>query len=150
MNSSLRFLIVSSCLFLACAAAQVYPQNPLFYQILKPRKGFDGKLTNRACLEYKGQTCKNEQIVSYDLADKGFRDRANGLKFVCNVAGKRFKLCLDKPGLCRMTSHQDCFLFICGDKTWTEEFLAASDYQFLLDSDVQCFNEDVYPFVGAK
>lgn len=84
------------------------PQHELSDQILKPRRGYDGKLTNRACLEYDGKECKKDNVISYDLSDSKFRETANKLDFICNIGGKRFKICMDQAAFCRKSTTQLC------------------------------------------
>lgn len=140
----LSFIILP--LLLSNCASPVYRQNPLIDQILKPRQGFDGKLTNRACLSYDGGRCIKEEIRAYDLSDSEFRESANKLHFICKIAGRRYKICLDKPGFCRHSYKESCFLFICSKGEKLEEYLPVSKYKFLMDSDAKCFNDEVYSF----
>jgi hypothetical protein len=52
-----------------------------------------------------------------------------------------FRICLDKPGLCRATF--EGFIF----KKRKEEYLPADKkYQFMIDAKTECFNEEAYPF----
>jgi hypothetical protein len=135
--------IVSFCLILlaSCATPQVELRHPLSQQILKPRPGYKG-LTNRACeaLNEKGE-CAGMVVKEYLLEDPVFRKTANDLKFICSVGGRRFKICLDQPGLCR-TTYEDCGWF-CKDKKKVE-YIPANQYQFLLDANTVCQNREIY------
>lgn len=122
------------------------PQHELNDQILKVRKGFEGSLTNRACLEYDGKKCKKDNITVYSLEDQKFRDTVNRLDFICNIGGKRFKVCIDKPGFCRKSSvcaWWDLAKLFC-EPAW--EYIPVSDFQFLIDSRARCFNKNKYSF----
>lgn len=125
----------------------VFTQNPLVYQILKPRPEYPGMLTNRACLKYDGEKCIEEDVDIYDMNDEAFREKANTLDFICNIGGRRFKICKDKPGFCRRTFKKKCWWKFCRKrKLRNEEYIPVEPYQFLLDANVKCFNKDRYPF----
>ena len=117
---------------------RVYGDVPLVEKTLKPRKGFDGKLTWRRCLKYEYQKCVEEHIATYDLTDEQTRKNLNSLNFRCRMNSKRWKICLDKPGLCHF--------YDCKKKTFwrkrrecKEEFLeVTTNYQFLLDAGLKC------------
>src|SRR5690349_12442922 len=96
--------------FLSCSSTQIYPQNPLASEILYPRPGHDGKLTNQTCvsLDKKGN-CTNWSVKEYDLNDEKVRAELNKLEFVCKIAGHRYKVCDTKPGFCHITFSQKCF-----------------------------------------
>lgn len=139
----LLLLLLSSCSF----NSQIYTPNPLASEILTPRPGHDGKLTNRTCSAYSGETCVTEKIVDYDLSDPTFRSTANTLNFICKIGGKRYKVCKDQPGFCRMTYHQNCTLGIfCGPNRETVEFLPIMPYQTILNLGVKCFSQSKYDF----
>ena len=82
-------------------------------------------------------------IKEYDLQDANFRKEANDFGFICNLGGKRYKICLDKPGFCRI-SYKNGFLGI--GKKKIEEYVPAVPYQYLIDANLKCFNKDEYPF----
>lgn len=142
-----------SCLFfiLGCAGPQIFPAHPLVDQILKPRVGHDGKLTNRTCLKIEKDKCVEEKIVDYEIADPVFRKTANDFHFLCNIAGRRFKLCLDKPGFCRFSSetYRCGFLKLGKCSKRIEEYLPAEPYKYLIDAKVRCFKKETYPFDGV-
>jgi hypothetical protein len=138
-TSWLFWLLLSSC-----AGPVIYPQHELSRQILSPRPGHTG-LVNRACAARDSERCTRWLTSEYSLEDPVFRDTANRLNFVCNVGGKRYRICRDKPGLCRIW-FTDCGLF-CSKKRH-EEYLPASGYQFLLDANTVCFNETEYDLQG--
>lgn len=137
----------------ACATGPaLYPEHPLVDQIIKVRQGHDGMLTNRTCTEKpdpalkdSSPDCPLEHIKDYPLADVDFRQTANRLNFICNVGGKRYKICLDKPGFCRFSYKQDCFLGIfCHPAERLEEYLPVEKYGFLLDANARCAKKEKY------
>lgn len=135
---------------LSCASQDI-ARHALSEQILKPRVGFRG-LTNRACdLLDKDQKCKpeNRTIKEYLFEDEDFRKTANSLSFVCKVAGKRYKICIDKPGLCRI-SYIKRGSFLKSWKEKKEEYIPALRYQFLLDAGTVCFSENKYDFLEVE
>lgn len=115
---------------------KVYPDRSLVERTLKPRAGHKGKLTWRRCLEYKWGKCKQEQIDIYDLSQSETRKRLNLLNFRCFIGKKRYKICIDKPGLCHF--------FDCKDPWFSErkckvQYLdARKEYQHLLDAKLRC------------
>jgi len=146
----LKLSLLSVVVTGGCAGVEIYPAHSLVDQIIMPRAGYDGKLTNRTCGAYKDGKCSDEKIQTYDLSDALFRKTANDLKFLCNVGGRRFKICMDKPGFCRFSSetYKCGFLGLAKCSKQIEEYLPASPYQFLLDAKVKCSNKENYPFEG--
>ena len=148
----LAFLFLSAGVVFGCSSAPPrYPRHELIDQILKPRRGFPGKLTNRACESWgaKGE-CTAYVILEYDLKNPLFRQTANDLGIICNIAGKRYKLCKDKEGFCRFERKSCGFL---GLKSCLREigFIDASNSELLLSSGTRCFNDYKYPFdVGTE
>lgn len=127
----------------ACTSPRAgLPRSPLVGQILTPRPGYEGALTNRRCVVYRGEECITPEIAVYPLASEEVRRTLNELQFICNIGGRRYKVCRDKPGFCRI-SYRDRFLR--GDER-VEEFLPVERYQFLLDARARCFNRDSYDF----
>lgn len=137
-----------------CTTAPVlYPAHPLVDQIVKVRAGHEGFLTNRTCSgkdESLGieKECLGEKITRYPLEAEEFRQTANRLNFLCNIGGKRFKICLDKPGFCRFSSGpKKCSGFLglfCKEGELLEEYLPVEKYRFLLDAKTKCANKDKY------
>jgi hypothetical protein len=141
MKSHWLKLALSSLILTNCATVQpLYPRGALVKQILRPWTGYHG-LTNRACtlIDQKGD-CAHWSVIDYVLEDAQTRASLSQLVFICNVAGKRYKVCPDKPGLCRR--HCDGFLF-CQTK---EDFLPIANYQFLIDADTKCGAQASYNF----
>lgn len=128
-----------------CGSEQIYPQHPLAQEILSPRPGHEGKLTNQSCLKYEGENCTSWSVKDYDLSIQATRDELNNLGFICKIVGKRYKVCKDSIGFCRMTYQQNCFLgFMCGDASETIGKFPMTPYQNVLDANVKCFNEQYY------
>lgn len=133
MRFFLLWLLVSSCTTIQ------YP-SPLAQKILKPREGYKG-LTNRTCLEYRLGDCKKASVDVYNLEDESIRKQLNDYKFVCNVGGKRYKICLDRPGLCNITYTKKCFLFICSKGDMVVTYLPQEPVKGLLEAGVECRSE---------
>jgi hypothetical protein len=138
----LAYLFVVLFLFAGCVSRDIYPRHVLIDQILVPRANHSD-LTNRACMGYEGDKCIKEEVVDYDMDDDETRKRLNQLGFICKIAGKRYKVCMDKPGFCRMSYKK---------KNWFakpqryESFIPITDYQFLIDAKTRCFNKERYNF----
>lgn len=142
-----RSFIFLYILFLhGCQSAPMTPQHALTDQIISPRPDHSPNLTNSHCIEQLKGECNKLEITDYNLNDEKFRHDANDLDFICNVGNRRFKICMDKPGLCRRECHKKCFLFICGKEDCNEEYIPVDRYQFLIDSKSRCFNKGTYPF----
>lgn len=147
-----RHLVLASLALLAAlqfpscvSAPQAYPQGVLARQILVPRPGHDGKLTNQACVAFaKDGTCSQEIVLEYDLTQSSVRQELNNLNFICKMAGHRYKICTDKAGFCHET-YKSCGLFGM-DRCPVETFVPISSYQTILDSGIVCFNQSVYDF----
>lgn len=129
-----------------CSSGTIsYPRHELLDQILRPRPGHEGKLTNTS-LDATGAVHTDE----YDINDEPTRAKLNTLNFVCNIGGRHFKVCKDKAGFCRFSTTKSCFLFFCKDSDKQEEFIPVYGYQFLLDAKTRCFNKETYPFGGIQ
>lgn len=125
--------------FMFGCASKIYSRSALIDQILRARPGHKN-LTNQICDEYRADDCLRPNVVEYDISDPALRKTLTDLKFVCNVAGQRYEICLDKPGLCTYTEQVSKFLFIVTDRK-----IVLLDYipipektQFLLDSNTIC------------
>ena len=116
-----------------------YPRSPLIRQILTPEPGYK-TLINRSCSEWKDEeTCAVPYTIDeYDLRDKSVRETLNKLGFGCALGGKLYDICVEKPGLCRLSGGG----FFSSPK---EEFLSIEkDYQFLIDADAACSQFGLY------
>ena len=130
MRSHLHGLLLILC---ACSTPKLYPRQPLFEQRLAPRPGYKG-LTNQVCEEKsKDDTCTKWSVIVYDLADPLVRKQLRDLKFICNVAGQRFRIDGARNGL---TSWTDCG-FWC--KYQEVDFIdMEKDMQRLINSNTVC------------
>jgi len=138
--------ILFSLLLSSCVTTPPAMRHALVDQILRPRVGHKS-LTNSACDEVtKSGKCTLRQVIEYDLNDEALRKKLNDLRFICSVGGKRYKICMDKPGLCRHDRYKKWFL----GRTWVkEEYIPIEDYQMLLDGNTRCFSRERYPFEGV-
>jgi hypothetical protein len=123
--------------------------RPLEAQRLIPRKGYEGKLTNRICLKWYGDKCEAESIKEYSLKDKSVRELLIKLQFACHIGGKRYRVCPDREGFCRREKKTVCKKWgkkvfsrkkVC--RKWEDEkkesFIPVSNYNFLLDASTEC------------
>jgi len=150
MGPEMKYLLLLSLSLLACSAPKKsvqHHQNALIDQILKPRPGYQGNLTNRACLEYYEERCKKWNVITYDMTDESFRLKANDLGFICNIAGHRYKICKDKAGFCHHYKKKKCWLKYFCWKFREEKFILVDNYKYLLEAKARCFNLTRYPFL---
>jgi hypothetical protein len=148
LKAGVLLFVALSCMSGCVTVGKPYPRNELIDQILKPRPGHEGKLTNTSCPEMEGDKCPRLQIDEYDLSDPALRDKLNALDFVCSIGGHHYKVCKDKVGFCRFTQTKKCSFFglFCKNSEVEQEFVPADPYQFLLDAKTRCFNKERYPF----
>lgn len=146
MNSlhSLKLCTLLSLLLFSCSSPRLYPQGSLGDQILVARHHHEGKLTNRVCTKYKGETCIEDSVIEYDLSSSVFREEARKLNFVCKVGGRQYKICPDQPGFCRTTYQKNWFQKIVGGGKKNVEYLSGSPTQTLIDLHIRCFSETQY------
>lgn len=129
-----------------CSSVEVYSPSPTADQILRPRQGYKG-LTNRTCREPKPGEKSDEngkfcEVRDYLLDDKLTREMLHSFRFSCQVAGQRFGVCKDKPGLCRREFKQRCFIGICGKRKLKKEtYIPITKYQYLLDAGTVCYRD---------
>lgn len=136
-----------------CVTEPTYLQHPLESEIISPRPGHDGKLTNRArvCVaEQDGKCIKwGFTVKEYDLSDPNFRTLVNRMGFICSVGCHRYKICIDKPGFCRVSYTSNWIGGLFGQRDRHEDYLPISPYQAVLDANVRCFNQSIYNFADA-
>lgn len=124
----------------ACASEiPILPRGALLNQLLSPRPGHKG-LTNQTCTKYEKGICKKMDVVDYDLSDDQIRQSLRDVKVVCNVAGRRFRICKDRPGLCTNCEKVKRFLgFITGREVYECEYIPMdTGYQRLINSRTLC------------
>ena len=128
-------LLISIFFILQCKTPEKYYHRPLIKQRLVVRPGYPGKLTNRVC---NGDNCTTEE---YSLSDPAFRQTANDLRIICEIAGKRWRICLARPGYCRRTLK--CvkkFLWSC--KKYEELYIPAERHDYLISANTVCQGKD--------
>lgn len=140
---SSMLLVLISLLAISGCTKSIVARSTLRDQILKPREGFEGKLTNSRCAKYDGYNCKDLQIVTYDIRDSGIRENLNKLDFICMVGTKRYKVCKDKAGFCRRTFKPKKW-YRRKRKLKSEDFISIDKYDFLIQAKTRCFNKYIY------
>jgi hypothetical protein len=135
MLKFLLLLAVSSYLTACSTSAPLYPRHELYDQILKPRPQWAGYLTNSRQVQPLGAKLGETvpELVTYDLKDATLRADLNRLSFVCKIAGRQFKICLERPGYCRKKEH-----------FWQDDELeyidAITQHNYLLQAKTRCFS----------
>lgn len=131
----------------SCQTTQVkekYPRNALVNQILKFRKSKDG-LTNRACEQWTEEgDCIFWHYLEYDLTNMSTRKMLRDLKFICKIAGERFKIKLEQAVFERDDFYRCGFLKLktCVNK----KIINVTDKEMLINADTVCFSESSYDF----
>lgn len=142
----MRALVGALGLALAACATPLIPAGELHRQLLRPHKGFPGKLVNQDYDEAK----KEWHRVFYDVEKPEDRKRLNDAKFECQIAGHRFAICLDQPGYCERDRVPVSWFL--GIKWWpTKHELrvvtyipAVEGHQRLVDAGTECFAQDLF------
>lgn len=141
-------LCIAALALTNCASVPVEdPIHALAGQILVPRAGYTG-LTEGA---YRAGKLA---VTEYKFEDAEFRDTANRLHFICRMGKKRYMICKDQPGLCRVfyDVKKKCLIGSLGchevDGAQHIEYLPASGYKLFLDSNLVCYSEDKYDLQG--
>lgn len=135
-----KLSILAILVLISCGTPKIYNRNPLSEQRLVVRQGYPGKLTNQVCLEYKKDKCVNWDVKTYDINDPAIRKQLNEFRITCNIAGERWRVCLEAPGYCRTTLK--CikkFLFWCSK--YENKYIPAENHQYLLDANTHCMRE---------
>jgi hypothetical protein len=122
---------------------RTYDFEPLVSSILQPRPGFE-TLTNQRCVQHEAGKCIEREVREYDLRDREVRRKLNELKFICNVAGERFRVAPYKAALCQY--RRSGGVLGIGRKLKEHKCIGLDRYQFLIDADTRCFQEGRYPF----
>lgn len=141
---ALMLIVIASVHLGGCASQQLYDRGPLFEQRLVARPGYPGKLTNQVCRAGGGHHCTKMDVKPYDLTDPGVREQLRGVKLICNVAGVRYRVCSDRPGLCSQTEEVKKFLGITISRKMVEigYIPAIEDWQVLVDGATWCMAQD--------
>jgi hypothetical protein len=124
---------------MACATFGLYNRQPLFEQRLVPRPEFEGFLTNQLCVKYEGRKCVQIDVRTYDMRDVDIRKELIHLLFICNIAGRRFRIDLARPGF--IEQRQEGWVF--QKKLKELEFISVvTQYKRLLNSNTVCAAQD--------
>lgn len=89
-----------------CTSTSV--RQPLLDEEIRVRpQGF----TNQICLERKFDgTCTKIDVAIFDLSIADTRARLREVELICDVAGKRYRVCGDEP--CIYTQHEEVKRFL--------------------------------------
>jgi hypothetical protein len=132
----------------ACSTKPTFERGPLKDLVLRPRKGFQDKLTNRRCIERKkySDTCLKYDTTEYDFNDANVRKLLRDLKFLCNVNGVQYGVCPTARGLCQLTKETSGIWPFRTTTIKLNKYLSLhDDYELLIQSDTYCasLNSDV-------
>jgi hypothetical protein len=126
---------------LACSTQSNYTQSNFRDQRIAARPGCEGFLTNQVI------TRDGKLIIKYNISDAITRERLNESGFICHMNDRRFHICKDKPGICRV--EHECLewknpLFA---KKYCVKFKETyfdilKDYQKMLDGGLECYARD--------
>lgn len=119
---------------------------PLAKQRLIVRPGRIG-LTNQVCTKWDSEKCLSKSVMVYDLRDPEIRKTLISFGFACRVGSKRYRICDDKPGLCR--NEGGCVKkkkhLITRKEYCAEEGIVKTDYlpieeklEYLMDGGTEC------------
>lgn len=126
-------------LLVSCKTGMLYERPSLFRQRLVVRKDYPGKLTNQVCIRRKGEKCEKWDLVVYDLKDPKFRVEANELGFVCQIGGKRWRICvgIGQIGYCRREClHRNKYSFKC--YKYEHKFIHINRHDYLYKAETTC------------
>ena len=146
------FKILFLLFFLSCSyfSAQVRTHKPFINQRLVVRHKYPNMLTNQICKKKKNGECVEWSIKKYDLGNASFRKLMNDAKIPCQIAGKRWRVCLDSAGYCRR--HVKCLKWKdvwwdfkegvrCVKKKQVEEFIPATSHDYLVQAKTVCYKK---------
>lgn len=130
-------------LLFGCASSKVYERGPLKELVLRPRKGYQDKLTNKRCSEKKKGKCVKYDVVEFDFNDEQVRKTLRELKFVCNVRGSRFVPCPTARGICQLRKDESGMWPFRKTEIKLNKYLSLhSDYELLIGADTYCASID--------
>jgi hypothetical protein len=129
--------------FQSCGSVQEYQNVPLIQRVLRVLPSHPDRLTNRACLRYENGACTNWDVSTYSLEDAATRDLLVRLRFVCQVAGERFKVCPDRPGFCQYTYVKKWAL---APRKLVIKYVPLSPSEFHVSAATTCLNESENSF----
>lgn len=130
-------------IFVGCASQSPPTRPALINQILRPRPGYEGRLTNQFCKAYKDGKCTDKDVVEYDIRLQEVRDRLLTARFVCVVGNKRFRVCHELHGLCHQTEvTTGSWPFRKKEIKLLEVLDIEKNYQTLIDLNTVCASMD--------
>lgn len=139
-------ILFTFMMFLAgCVAPQQYEHGGLIQQLLRPHRDYPGFLVNQVCRGYEGSKCIKWDLEKYDLKSETDRIRLNNVKLECNLAGRRYGACLDRPGYCSREMRVKKFLGIVIKKEFVvvDYIPAVESHQRLVDAVMKCMAQDL-------
>lgn len=145
----MRLLLLLSLSLNACSTIPTrIPRSPLVKQILRFRMN-EKNPSNRACVAWdEKNSCTKEDNTEYDLRVVEVRKLLNDLSFICNVAGKRYKIDPGTPQLRRDTIEKCGFLKL--KKCRRSQFIDVEKVDFLRQANTKCFSSKTYKFDTFK
>lgn len=118
---------------------RIYSRGPLFEQRLAVRPGHEASLTNQTCKLREEGKCVEMDVKVYDMRGSEIREQLVDLKFVCNVAGVRYRIDRNAPDLV----HQKC------ERSWfkrkcevVSRLSFVDDFDRLVNSATVCAAQD--------
>lgn len=130
---------------LACSSAPIYERGPFPTLLLTAVPGHEGKLVNQTCLKRDArEECERWDMKEWDLRDTLERERLRQARLVCEVAGKYFSACVERPGLCHQTHVETKWLLgikwlpLKRELRAIDYIDAEADYRRLLDGNTRC------------
>lgn len=122
------FLIFSACSSMPSDSSKM-DRGPTEKLTLIFRDGYKG-------LTHSKKNSDGEiEIKTWDLEQSTVRDLLIKLKFRCYVANETFKICQDRPGLCRTKCKKKLF---GKDKCEVVEYIPADPVRFHLEAGTYC------------
>jgi hypothetical protein len=135
----------------ACSTGKIYERGPTKELVLRPRAGYQDKLTNKRCSERKKNTndCISYDISEFDFNSNDVRKLLRDLKFICNVRGERFVPCPTARGLCQLKEVTTGTWPFRKTEIKLNKYLSLhDDYEFLIGADTYCAS--IYSDVGSQ
>lgn len=133
----------------SCSTYTIYSRGALFEMVLRPYPYHESLLVNQSCTEYKDNKCIKADVVVFNLKKEEDKKQLVDLKFICNVAGARFGICLDSPGLCQTARIGKRPCIFCPKKTVVVKRLdIETDFQYILNANTVCAAQD--SFMGKR
>jgi hypothetical protein len=138
-----NYVFVWILLILTGCATTPNEHREFFKEVLSFRDGYKG-LTNKICVDRRwDDKCLNWSISEYSLENPEVRKGLIDMSFVCKVAGRRFKIDPDQPGLARYKEDRPCWL--CKKETTIVERISLKDnLPYLIAAATICYSQNFY------